>query len=169
MMRTRGRFFIILISVCVLQLVYYWPLMPERMASHFDGAGKPNGWTSRRAFFCLYTGLTVMFIFIFRILPSLLRRFPDSLISVPNREYWLASERRQEAFSLISDRLLLFGNGTLIFFVAIVQLVFQANLKNMLRMSAEAMWCLVIIYVVFTLAWTVNIIHQFKTIPKRKE
>ncbi len=171
MMRTRERSFIILLSVCVLQIVYYWPLMPEHMASHFDGAGNPNGWTSRRPFFCLYTGLTVMFIFIFifRILPSLLSRFPDSLISVPNREYWLASERHQGAFSLITDRLLLFGNRTLIFFVAIFQLVFQANLKNMLRMSAEAMWCLVIIYVISTLVWTVNIIHRFKTIPKRKE
>lgn len=169
MMRNRERFFIILISVCILQFVYYWPLMPEPMASHFDGSGNPNGWSSRRAFFCLYAGLTVMVIFMFRILPSLLRWFPDSLISLPNREYWLASERRQVAFSLITDRLLLFGNGTLIFFVTIAQLVFLANLKNMLRISADAMWCLVIIYVIFTLAWTINIIHRFKTIPKRKE
>jgi uncharacterized membrane protein len=168
MMRTRAHFFIILISVCVLQFVYYWPLMPEHMASHFDGAGNPNGWSSRRAFFCLYAGLTAMVILMFRILPSLLRRFPDSLVSVPNREYWLAAERRQEAFSLITDRLLFFGNGTLIFFVAIVQSVFQANLKNMHRMSAEAMWRLVIIYIIFTLAWTVNIVHRFKIILKRK-
>jgi hypothetical protein len=55
------------------------------------------------------------------------------------------------------------------FFVAIVQLVFQANLKDMLRISEKTMWCLVIIYVVFTLPWTINIIHRFKTIPKRKE
>jgi len=169
MMRNRERFFIILISVCVLQIVYYWPLMPERMASHFDGSGNPNGWSSRRAFFCLYAGLTVMVIFMFRILPSLLRLFPDSLISISNREYWLASERRQVTFSLITDLLLLFGNGTLIFFVAIVQLVFLANLKNIICISADAMWCLVIIYVIFTLAWTINIIHRFKKIPERKE
>jgi hypothetical protein len=56
-----------------------------------------------------------------------------------------------------------------LFFVATVQLVFQANLKDMLRISAETMWCLVIIYVVFTMAWMINIIHRFKTIPKRKE
>jgi hypothetical protein len=115
-----------------------------------------------------YTGLTVMFIFIFRILASLLRRFPDSLISVPNREYWLAFERHQGEFSLITDPLLLFGNGTLIFFVAIIQLVIQANLKNMLRMSAEATWYLVIIYVIFTLVWTVNIIHRLKTFPRER-
>jgi uncharacterized membrane protein len=145
MVRTRERNFIVLIGVCVLQIVYYWPLMPERMASHFDGTGNPNGWSSRGTFFCLHAGLTVMIIFIFRILPSLLHRFPASLINVPNREYWLASERRQEAFTLITDRLLIFGNGTLFLFVAIVQLVFQANLKDMLRMSAETMWCLVII------------------------
>ncbi|HET6365196.1 MAG TPA: hypothetical protein VFG02_09110, partial [Nitrospirota bacterium] len=73
------------------------------------------------------------------------------------------------ALSLIANCLLLFVNGTLIFLIAMVQLVFQANLKDMLHMSAEAMWWLVTIYVVFTLAWTVNIIHRFKTIPKSKE
>jgi hypothetical protein len=135
----------------------------------FRRCGESNGWSSRGAFFCLYAGLTIVIIFKFRILPSLLHQFPDLLINVPNREYWLASERRQEAFSLITDCLLLYGNGTLIFIVAIVQLVFQANLKDMLRMSAEAMWCLVIIYVVFTLVCTININHRFKTIPKRKE
>ena len=139
------------------------------MASYFDGAENTNGWSSRSAFFCLYVGLTVMFIFMFRILSSLFHRFHESLISVPNRKYWLKSERRQEAFSLITDRLLFLGNVTLIYFVAIVQLIFQANLKEMLRMSADAMWWLAIIYVVFTLAWTVNIIHRFKTIPKGKE
>ena len=79
MVRTRERNFTILIGLCVLQIVYYWPLMSERMVSHFDGAGNPNGWSSRSTFFCLYAGLTVMIIFMFR--------FPASLISMPNREY----------------------------------------------------------------------------------
>jgi hypothetical protein len=55
-----------------------------------------------------------------------------------------------------------------LFFVAIVQLVFQANFKDMLRISAETMWCLVITSVVFTLALTINMIHRFKTIPRDK-
>jgi hypothetical protein len=75
--------------------------------------------------FCLNAGLMVMSIFIFRILPSLFHQFPDSLFSVPNREYWLASERRQEAVLLITDHLPLFGNGALIFFAVVAQLSFR--------------------------------------------
>jgi hypothetical protein len=59
--------------------------------------------------------------------------------------------------------------GRSFYFVAIVQLIFQAKIKDMRHMSADAMWWMVITYVVFTHAWMVNIIHRSQTIPKEKE
>ena len=43
----------------VLQMVYFWPRMPERMASHFGISGKPDGWMSRKPFFWVY-GVTLV-------------------------------------------------------------------------------------------------------------
>jgi uncharacterized membrane protein len=45
----RGSFYG-LIAVGVLQSIYYYPRMPEVVASHFDGLGAANGWSSKNGF-----------------------------------------------------------------------------------------------------------------------
>ncbi len=32
------------------QALYYWPLLPDTVASHFDLHGRPDGWTSRSSY-----------------------------------------------------------------------------------------------------------------------
>jgi len=36
-----------LVLVCLLMMAYYYPRMPQRMASHFTAEGYPDGWQSR--------------------------------------------------------------------------------------------------------------------------
>jgi hypothetical protein len=49
MENARCSWFVILIAAGILVAYHlYWiPLLPERLASHFDGAGLANGWMSR--------------------------------------------------------------------------------------------------------------------------
>ena len=49
-----------LLAIAVLQTLYYYPQMPAVVASHFDGLGAPNGWSSRNGFFALYLGITTL-------------------------------------------------------------------------------------------------------------
>ena len=44
---------IALLGLIAAQCGFYGPQMPSTMASHFDGHGEPNGWSSRAAFFGL--------------------------------------------------------------------------------------------------------------------
>ncbi len=50
------KFFLLLDGISFLQMLYFWPLMPETMASHFDAIGNANGVAPRAVFFALYTG-----------------------------------------------------------------------------------------------------------------
>lgn len=40
----------LLIGVFLAQIVYYYPNLPENVASHFNGSGEPAGWMSRQNF-----------------------------------------------------------------------------------------------------------------------
>lgn len=154
--------FTVLLVLYVLQLAYYWPLMPVQMASHFDGAGRPNGWQSRTAFFGITAMVAAVVVFSFRILPKLLRRIPTTLINLPNKDIWLAPEHREATFAELEDHLITFGSATLVLMFAVMQLAFRANLDNDHRMSAAWMIGALVAYVLFTLLWIIRLLLRFR-------
>jgi uncharacterized membrane protein len=109
---------------------YYWPQMPERMATHFGMNGHPNGWMSRSAatlFQCVLQAIMpIVFIGIAWSLP----RFPNSMINLPHKEYWLAPERRAATLGHMTNMLLGISLAISIFIVVIAHLVFEANRRN---------------------------------------
>lgn len=50
-----------------LQVTWYWPRLPDRMASHFNLRLRPDGWMAKRPFVLIYAvtmaGLAVLMIF----------------------------------------------------------------------------------------------------------
>ncbi|HXF99715.1 MAG TPA: DUF1648 domain-containing protein [Bacteroidota bacterium] len=98
----------ILASLAVLlvaELLYFYPQLPETVASHFDADGVPNGWMSKTT----YTILMV-FIMIISAAPTvgvaLFLPKMESAVNIPNRNYWLAPERREETLGLIASTLI---------------------------------------------------------------
>jgi serine/threonine-protein kinase len=89
----------LLLILCLGFLLYVRQteaLLPLRLASHFDAAGQPNGWMNRSSYtsFIAIFGLglpafTVAMGFLTRLMPAW-------AINVPNRDYWLAPERRKD-------------------------------------------------------------------------
>jgi len=168
MRSVQTRVFLFLIAVAALQAAYYAPLMPERMASHFDGAGHANGWSTPRTFFGLSAGMLVLFTVVFRVLPMQIHRFPDELINLPNKGYWLEPRRREATFQRINDGLLFLGNITFAFLLAVFQLVFQANLREDRRMDAGMMWALLAVLLATSLVWSIRFVRGFR-VPSTKD
>ena len=48
-MNALRRLFYGLIALAAVQVIYYYPQIPQVVASHFDGRGARNGWSSRNA------------------------------------------------------------------------------------------------------------------------
>lgn len=159
--------FLFLVGLWVLQLLYYYPLMPGSMASHFNAAGKANGWMAKEGFFLLSLGTLVFFVAVFLILPRFLRHVPDALINLPNKSHWLAPERRASTFGAIRGRIMQVGSATALFMLVLFQLVLHANLSGGNRLPAEVMWGLTAVYVAFCLVWTVLFIRSFR-MPKTR-
>jgi len=79
--------FWLLVFAAVLEIVYYYPLLPERVASHFDGYGRPNGWSSRDAFIAINASVTLLMAVLYAGIGFALPRLPEALINLPNKDY----------------------------------------------------------------------------------
>ena len=146
----------------VVQFAYYYPKLPETIASHFDGAGNPNGCMSKSGFFKTYALIVILIMTACLLLPKLISRIPAQLINLPNKDYWLAPERREEAFQKIQDFTTEFSDALLVFLITVMQLVFKANLSKKIILSS-AMPYLLIAFFAYTLLWLLRFFRTFKS------
>jgi Protein of unknown function (DUF1648) len=134
--------FTVLLALALVQLIFYCPRLPERVASHFDAAGQPNGWSSRTG----YVGLQLFVLFVlalcFAVLPARLPRLPDRFINLSNKGYWLAAGRRETTLRKAGAALTWFGCAALSFVIAVTWLVMRYNLGRDPALPSRAMWLL---------------------------
>src|SRR5256885_8999011 len=110
------------------QTIYYFPRLPAIVAQHFDAAGRPNGWASRDGFFIFSWMILLGISAIFMLTPRMLRRVPVSLINLPNKDYWLAPERKQESLRFLERDLEWMGVLTVGFITLVMHFAIRANL-----------------------------------------
>lgn len=150
-----------LIGVFLAQCVYYYSALPEKMASHFNAFGEADAWTSKQNFFIFEVVILFLILAQFTLIPYLIKISPISLINLPNKNYWLAKERRDETFSAIGEYFDWFSILLLTLFIAINQTVFRANLLKE-NLSPLAMWLILGAFFAFVIFWLVKFLRRFK-------
>jgi uncharacterized membrane protein len=161
-MKTQRLILVFLIFIAALQIMYYYPLLPQTVASHFDGAGNPNGCSSKKQLIGIYLMIIVTMSLSYLGLPLLLRYIPVSLINFPKKEYWLAPERKEDTLLFFAEKMLMFGNATTLFLILTFQLTFEANLNNACHFSSDTMWILLGGYFIFVAIWLIRLISGFQ-------
>lgn len=162
--KTAAYVFLLVIIVSVIHMGYYYRLLPDKVASHFDASGKANGWSTKGALLCVYSGVTILMALSFFGVSLLFLRLPSSMLNLPNKSYWLAPEHKGEAAEFLSDWLYWLGSATVAFLVCLMHLTFQVNLGRTETLSSS-IWPLSIGYLVFVAAWTVRF-YRYLTHPK---
>lgn len=88
---------IMLMALGITAQWFYWPKLPDRVATHFDVAGNPDDWMSKQSATIVSLVLAIGLPLLFYAVGLLIRIVPASTINIPRREYWLAPERRAES------------------------------------------------------------------------
>ena len=71
--------------------------LPPVVASHFDGTGRPNGWSSRSGYVALILIIGILLpLGIVGLVRGVSRAGPGRL-NIPARDYWTRPEHRDEA------------------------------------------------------------------------
>ena len=154
--------FAVAVVMSVIEALWFYPVIPGRMAVHFDISGIANGWGPKEPFFiCLGVVFSVMVI-IFGVFSLFLRRLPDSLINLPNKDYWLAPARRQETMDRITDQMFFFGATSIFLLDAISFLCFSANLMPVPAMPVALLWGMLVGFILLNLFWTTYMLRSFR-------
>lgn len=155
---------LILLALAAIQIAYYFPRLPAMVASHFDAAGAPNSFAPKGAFLELYVFVLLMLAVISLVVPRLMLVLPPEYVNLPNRDYWLAPQRRESTVTFFCDRFTIFGAGTLALIVAFFQMAIKANLVQQPFPSTLAFVALGA-YFVFAFVWLATILLRFSRVP----
>lgn len=153
--------FIAQLALVMSQTIYYYPLMPSTMASHFDGAGVPNGWSGRDGFFGLYWLIIIMLAVIFLYVPKWSERRSNFGMKLPNRDYWLAPERIEQTRQFFRRQMLIMGNAHMLLALTSVQLVVMANFNPDPILDTRIFWALILYFIILTI-WLIYFFLHFR-------
>ncbi len=160
MFNTTRNILIFLTIVFLVQFVYFYPQLPDLVASHFNFWGEPDGWMSKGSFLVFQAILLIFILGTTSLMPILFNRLPDAFINIPNKNYWLAPERREEAvrkFSEIRDSL---RAAVLLLFIGINHFAFQANING--ENLSNGVWFILSVFLLYTIYWVFQLRKTFE-------
>lgn len=163
-MKTILGIFVVLAVFATFQMVYFYPVLPDTVASHFGAGGRPDGWSSKTAFFTIFAAALAMTVVLFLALPLAILRLPASWINLPKKDYWLAPERARATREWLSRRLLWFGSATLAFLVFTLQATVRANLADPHRLG-DGFLVVLIAYMAFVAVVVVGLVVKLRNPP----
>jgi len=150
--------------VCVAQMTLWYGQLPDPIPSHFDGNGQVDGEMGKTKFYVWIGLVNCMFLVGFPLLGLAMKQIPDSIINLPNKEHWLAPERRDATLDTTTQFLVATGwiSGWLL--IGIFHLTAEVATGIRESINPEMYWILGI-YLVTISAATVWLCLRFR-IPK---
>ncbi len=153
--------FLLLIALAIGQYFYYFPLLPEKVAIHFNFWGQPDRWTSRENFALLYWSVLGIVLLIFLGITYLLPSLPASLINIPHRDYWMSPEHREQTIRTLQYFFWWFNNLTLALLLVILHLSIQANRARVIQ-GRVAFWIPLLAYLLALVYLMIKYYRQFR-------
>ena len=142
-------------------------VLPERVAIHFGAGGLPDSWASNRSSTLLMLGVHALVFVSLYFSPRLLATIPSRWISLPNRNYWLAPERRSEAVAKFSQFMWQYGTAVFLFMLLAGVLTMRANLSEPVRLDEGVLLIGLAIFLAYTAYWTIALLRAFRVPPSR--
>ncbi len=155
------RIFFALVALAIIQVAYYYPQMPDTLASHFDGLGAPNAWASREGFFVLYAVILLMLVVVFVFVPGWSEKRASFGMKIPHRDHWLAAKRIEATRQFFRRQMILMGIVHLSLAIYVMQLAILANFEQQPRLHGSIYWALGL-YFVFLIAWLIHFFLHFR-------
>ena len=148
---------------------HYYALLPERLASHFSSDGTPNGWQLKEMFFALMGAVAASTAIIGFLAPVLIAKRPASQINLPNKEYWLAPERRAVTMEFIAGQMRWLACAVLFVLLFGGYEAIQANLREVVRFDSQAMLIVLVGFLAFVLVWVIGFVRHFSRMRVRDD
>ena len=152
---------LVLWLIALLQQFLYWQRLPDRVATHFNGSGKPDGWMHRDQAALFMVGLETLMPAIFLGIAYMIYFIPSQLINIPHKEFWLAPERREASISFMAKSTAAFSLAISLFFIGMNHLTYLANRAEG-NLSPIGFWILMACFLAVTAVWITCLLLRFR-------
>lgn len=147
--------------VAVADLAAYYPRLPEQVASHFNAAGEPDGWSERSVFLSSWI-ITLGLMGLFGpAMTWLIHVIPARFLNLPHREFWLAPERIDWTRRTIGNLVASLCGLLFVTLVALNHLTMRANLCPQPNLGSWP-WMLLAANLVLTLGLILGSVQRFR-------
>ena len=138
-MRIGRILFVGVLVLCLFEMARLWTISPLQMAAHFNALGEPDRFVPKSEFF--WGQVQTLFVVVLVSLPLqvLFLVIPPNWINMPNREYWLAAERKEETLGRLSDFGSMLFAVILLALLAGFEIATYANLQTPIHFNAGLM------------------------------
>ncbi len=156
--------FALLLTGYVIFLFCTVSLLPQRMATHFDAGGQPNGWMSRSSAVVFQGVIGLMLPLIITIIFCTLKFVPTGLINVPRREYWFSPELRETTCAYLSRQGLWLASLLVGLQVMVWYQLIESNSTKIPRLSSSQFLFTLTIFGVAMIIWVIRIFRHFSKV-----
>jgi uncharacterized membrane protein len=159
--------FILAFAASLLLLAVSYSVLPDKVALHFGSGGTADNWGSKEAYVAIFFVSNLFSFTLFWCIPYLTRFTPDSLLSLPKKEFWLQKENRPEMERRLHSYFSEFGAALLIFMSWVEVLCLRAHFEEPVRLNESAMLVGLAIFFVYVMYFCVKPLWLFRP-PKEQ-
>lgn len=142
--------------------------LPDTVASHFGPSGAADGFMPRTAYLALMAGFAAGLPAIMVWVQSRVMRRAPQRLRLPNRDYWVAPERIEEALRMITEKLMQFGAMLALLLCFVHWEVVQANLRNPPQLDNARMITALAVLLLAVAVWVYRLYARFRRPPARR-
>jgi uncharacterized membrane protein len=151
-----------LLAAFIADVAYFSHQLPERVATHFNLQGEPNGWMTRTQH-VKFTGIIGVAAPLFLVgLFALMRKMGGWGLNIPNKAYWLDPERRSGTFDFLLRHGIWFAGLVLVFHSAMFHAILSANLRTPAALRSGEIGLLTSVFLAGIAVWIITLFLRFR-------
>ena len=154
--------------VLVLAGAFVWLTsgsLPSVVASHFGPGGVANGFMGKSTYTSLMLAVVVAVPALIALSGQLVRVLPVQLVNLPNKQYWLAPQRRAATLEALSSMSVAFATALVVFLCFVHWLVVRANASQPARLPEASLIVGLVVFGVATVLWLLLLFRRFGRVP----
>ena len=139
--------------------------LPPVVASHFGVGGTANGFMGRGTYTTFMLAMVVAVPALIGFSGQLVRILPLQLINLPNKQYWLAPQRRAATLESLFSLGVPLALALAVFLCFVHWLVVHANAVQPARLSESSLFAGLAVFGVAMALWLVILFRRFGRVP----
>ena len=139
--------------------------LPPVVASHFGPGGTANGFVGKGTYISLMLAVVVAVPALIAFTGQLVRILPPQLVNLPNKQYWLAPQRRAATLKSLSSMGLPFAFALVVFLCFVHWLVVQANAVQPASLPEAPLFVGLGVFGLVTVLWLFVLFRRFGRVP----